>query len=189
VQTGRLTGVGSKLHATRTGSPTVAYTSRPAERSATVSADVHYMQHALALARRAEAAGEVPVGAVIVVGGALAGEGWNQPIGRCDPTAHAEILALRAAGERVRSYRLADATLYVTLEPCPMCMTAIVHARVARLVFGAWDPRQGAAGSAFDLANAKSLNHRVDAFGGVLADECGALLREFFRRRRDGGSP
>lgn len=146
--------------------------------------DTDYMQRALELARRAEAAGEVPVGAVVVLDGAVVGEGWNQPIGSCDPTAHAEMLALRAAGAGTRSYRLGGATLYVTLEPCPMCMTAIVHARVARVVFGAWDPRQGAAGSAFDLANAAALNHRVDAFGGVLADECGTLLKEFFRRRR-----
>lgn len=146
--------------------------------------DTDYMQRALELARRAEAAGEVPVGALVVLDGAVVGEGWNRPISGCDPTAHAEILALRAAGETVRSYRLGGATLYVTLEPCPMCMAAIVHARVARVVFGAWDPRQGAAGSAFDLANASALNHRVDAFGGVLADDCGALLREFFRRRR-----
>jgi tRNA(adenine34) deaminase len=154
-----------------------------------VPTDVDYMQRALDLARRAEAAGEVPVGAVVVVDDGIVGEGWNAPIGRCDPTAHAEILALRDAGERLRSYRLGGATLYVTLEPCPMCMTAIVHARIDRVVFGAWDPRQGAAGSAFDLANARALNHRVDAFGGVLGEECGALLKAFFRRRRESGSP
>ncbi len=152
-----------------------------------MSTDVAYMQRALELARRAEADGEVPVGAVVVLDGAVIGEGGNSPIGRCDPTAHAEILALREAGGRVRDYRLGGATLYVTLEPCPMCMAAIVHARVSRVVFGAWDPRQGAAGSAFDLANARALNHRVDTFGGVLAEECGALLKEFFRRRRERG--
>jgi tRNA(adenine34) deaminase len=152
-----------------------------------VPSDVDYMQRALELARRAEAEGEVPVGAVVVAGGEIVGEGWNTPITRCDPTAHAEILALRAAGERLASYRLGGATLYVTLEPCPMCMAAIVHARVARVVFGAWDPRQGAAGSVFDLANARALNHRVDSFGGVLADECGALLKDFFRRKRAAG--
>lgn len=146
--------------------------------------DTDYMRRALELARRAEAADEVPVGALVVLGGAIVGEGWNRPISDCDPTAHAEMLALRAAGAAARSYRLGGATLYVTLEPCPMCMAALVHARIARVVFGAWDPRQGAAGSAFDLANAPALNHRVDAFGGVLADECGALLKEFFRRRR-----
>lgn len=153
-----------------------------------MSTDVDFMQRAIELARRAEASGEVPVGAVVVAGGAIAGEGWNQPIGRCDPTAHAEMLALRSAGEALQSYRLGGATLYVTLEPCPMCMTAIVHARVARVVFGAWDPRQGAAGSAFDLAHTRALNHQVDAFGGVLADECGALLKGFFQRRRAPGA-
>jgi tRNA(adenine34) deaminase len=142
------------------------------------------MRHALALARRAESAGEVPVGAVVVADGRVVGEGWNQPVGAHDPTAHAEILALRAAGQALGQYRLGGATLYVTLEPCPMCAAAMVHARVARLVFGAWDPRQGAAGSAFDLMNARALNHSVDAFGGVLAEECGALLRAFFERRR-----
>lgn len=150
--------------------------------------DLDYMHRALELARRAEAEGEVPVGAVIVAGSTVVGEGWNAPIGRCDPTAHAEILALRAAGEALRSYRLGGTTLYVTLEPCPMCMTAIVHARVTRVVFGAWDPRQGAAGSAFDLANARALNHCVDTFGGVLGEECGALLKEFFRRKRESGA-
>ena len=142
------------------------------------------MRRALALAQRAEAEGEVPVGAIVVAGGRLLGEGWNRPVGSHDPTAHAEMLALRAAGAAAQSYRLGEATLYVTLEPCPMCATAMVHARVARLVFGTWDPRQGAAGSAFDLLNARALNHSVDSFGGVLADECAARLREFFGRRR-----
>jgi tRNA(adenine34) deaminase len=150
-----------------------------------MSTDVSYMQRALELARRAEAEGEVPVGALVVVDGEIVGEGSNAPIGRCDPTAHAEMIALREASERTQRYRLGGATLYVTLEPCPMCMAAIVHARVARVVFGAWDPRQGAAGSAFDLANSRALNHRVDTFGGVLSDECGTLLKEFFRRRRE----
>lgn len=143
------------------------------------------MRRALELAREAEAAGEVPVGAVVVHEGRIIGEGSNRPVGAHDPTAHAEIIALRAAGLERQSYRLGGATLYVTLEPCPMCATALVHARIARLVFGAWDPRQGAAGSAFDLTHARALNHTLDAFGGVLAEECGALLREFFRRRRE----
>jgi len=147
--------------------------------------DVECMRHALALAARAEAAGEVPVGALVVAGGRIVGEGWNQPVGSHDPTAHAEVLALRAAGAALGSYRLGGATLYVTLEPCPMCATAMVHARLARLVFGAWDPRQGAAGSAFDLTHARALNHSLDAFGGVLADECGAQLRAFFAARRE----
>jgi tRNA(adenine34) deaminase len=112
------------------------------------------------------------------------GEGWNRPIGSHDPTAHAEVLALRAAAGAVGDYRLGGATLYVTLEPCPMCAAAIAHARIARLVFGAWDPRQGAAGSVFNLVAADAMNHRVDAFGGVLSEECGALLRRFFAGRR-----
>ena len=149
--------------------------------------DVDFMRRALELARRAEAAGEVPVGAVVVVDGVVVGEGFNQPVGSHDPTAHAEILALRAAGAALERYRLGGATLYVTLEPCPMCAAAMVHARITRLVFGAWDPRQGAAGSAFDLTTSRALNHSVDAFGGVLSAECGALLKDFFLRRRDGG--
>ena len=144
------------------------------------------MRRALALAARAEAQGEVPVGALIVRDGEVVGEGWNQPITLRDPTAHAEILALRAAAAAVQDYRLGGMTLYVTLEPCPMCAAALVHARIARLVYGAWDPRQGAAGSAFNLVTAKTLNHAVDTFGGVLADECSALLKGFFERRRQG---
>jgi tRNA(adenine34) deaminase len=147
--------------------------------------DVDWMNRALVLAANAEQAGEVPVGALIVRDGACIAEGWNRPVRDSDPTAHAEIVALRAAGATLGTYRLSDVTLYVTLEPCPMCMAAMVHARVARLVFGAWDPRQGAAGSVFDLAHASALNHRVDAFGGVLAEECGALLKRFFAGRRD----
>jgi tRNA(adenine34) deaminase len=142
------------------------------------------MRQALALAARAEQAGEVPVGALVVRDGRLLGEGWNQPIATHDPTAHAEILALRNAAAAVGDYRLGGATLYVTLEPCPMCAAAIAHARIARLVFGAWDPRQGAAGSVFNLVASDAMNHRVDAFGGVLSGECGALLRGFFAGRR-----
>ncbi len=142
------------------------------------------MRRALALAARAEQEGEVPVGAIVVRAGEVLGEGWNRPIAAHDPTAHAEILALRAASTQVRDYRLGGTTLYVTLEPCPMCAAAMAHARIARLVFGAWDPRQGAAGSAFNLVAAPAMNHRVDAFGGVLSDECGALLRRFFSNRR-----
>ena len=142
------------------------------------------MRRALALAARAEAAGEVPVGALVVRDGEVLGEGWNRPIAAQDPTAHAEILALRAAAASVADYRLGGATLYVTLEPCPMCAAAMAHARIARLVFGAWDPRQGAAGSAFNLVAAPAMNHRVDAFGGVLSEDCGALLKRFFAARR-----
>lgn len=152
-----------------------------------LKSDADYMRRALELATEAERAGEVPVGALIVRDGEIIAEGWNRPIARRDPTAHAEILALRAAAQALDSYRLAGTTLYVTLEPCPMCAAALVHARVSRLVFGAWDPRQGAAGSAFNLVTAPALNHRMDAFGGVLADECGAVLKRFFRERRGAG--
>lgn len=149
-----------------------------------MSVDERWMRQALQLAARAEQMGEVPVGALVVRDGRLLGEGWNQPIATRDPTAHAEILALRHAATAVGDYRLGGATLYVTLEPCPMCAAAIAHARIARLVFGAWDPRQGAAGSVFDLVASEAMNHRVDAFGGVLSEECGALLRRFFAGRR-----
>jgi tRNA(adenine34) deaminase len=150
----------------------------------TLSRDEAWMRHALELAARAEAEGEVPVGALVVRDGEVLGEGWNQPVALRDPTAHAEVLAMRSAALKVGDYRLGGATLYVTLEPCPMCAAAIAHARIDRLVFGAWDPRQGAAGSAFNLVAAPALNHRVDAFGGVLSEECGALLRRFFADRR-----
>ena len=146
--------------------------------------DQAYMRRAIQLARQAEATGEVPVGALIVRHGEVIAEGFNRPISTHDPTAHAEMIALRAAAARSDSYRLPGTTLYVTLEPCPMCAAAIAHARIARLVFGAWDPRQGAAGSAFNLVASEAMNHRVDAFGGVLSDECGALLRGFFAGRR-----
>ena len=149
-----------------------------------MNSDADWMRQAMALAARAEAEGEVPVGALVVRDGQVLGEGWNQPVALRDPTAHAEILALRTAAQKVGDYRLGGATLYVTLEPCPMCAAAIAHARVARLVFGAWDPRQGAAGSAFNLVTADALNHRVDAFGGVLSEECGAILKKFFATRR-----
>lgn len=147
--------------------------------------DSLFMRRALELASRAEAAGEVPVGAVLVKDGAIIAEGWNHPISGRDPTSHAEIEAMRAGARALDSYRLSGTTLYVTLEPCPMCAAAMVHARIARLVFGAWDTRVGAAGSVFNLVSAPELNHRVDAFGGVLKDECGALLRKFFAQRRE----
>jgi tRNA(adenine34) deaminase len=149
-----------------------------------MSRDESWMRRALELAQRAESEGEVPVGAVVVRGDELLGEGWNRPIAARDPTAHAEILALRAAGTRAGDYRLGGTTLYVTLEPCPMCAAAMAHARVERLVFGAWDPRQGAAGSVFNLVGSDAMNHRVDALGGVLSEECGLLLRRFFAGRR-----
>lgn len=149
-----------------------------------MSRDEDWMRRALGLAARAAEQGEVPVGAVVVRGDEILGEGWNRPIAAHDPTAHAEMLALRAAAANAGDYRLGGSTLYVTLEPCPMCAAAMAHARVERLVFGAWDPRQGAAGSAFNLVDAPALNHRVDAFGGVLSAECGELLRRFFSVRR-----
>jgi tRNA(adenine34) deaminase len=149
-----------------------------------MSRDEEWMRRALELALRAEAEGEVPVGALVVRDDEILGEGWNRPVALRDPTAHAEILAMRDAAQKVGDYRLAGTTLYVTLEPCPMCAAAVAHARIARLVFGAWDPRQGAAGSAFNLVSAPELNHRVDAFGGVLSEECGARLKGFFAARR-----
>jgi tRNA(adenine34) deaminase len=146
--------------------------------------DIDFMRLALERALQARAAGEVPVGAVLVSGDRLIAGGANRPIAGHDPTAHAEIEALRAGGAALGSYRLTDTTLYVTLEPCAMCAMAIVHARVRRLVFGAWDPRAGAAGSITDIFALPGLNHRVDVFGGVLMEECGSLLREFFFERR-----
>ena len=146
--------------------------------------DIDFMRLALERANEARAAGEVPVGAVLVSGDRVIAEGANRPVASHDPTAHAEVEALRSAGRALRSYRLADTTLYVTLEPCAMCAMAIVHARVRRLVFGAWDPRAGAAGSITDIFALPGLNHRVDVFGGVLMEECGSLLREFFAGRR-----
>lgn len=143
-----------------------------------------FMRQALALAARAEALGEVPVGAVIVVNGQVVGEGFNQPIARHDPTAHAEVMAMRQAGRRLGNYRLLGATLYVTLEPCAMCAGAMVHGRVQRLVFGAADPRTGAVGSVHDLVRCPAFNHQLAVTSGVLGAECGALLTSFFRRRR-----
>ncbi len=142
------------------------------------------MRRALVLAGKAREEGEVPVGAVVVMNGEIIGEGWNRPLGNHDPTAHAEIEALREAGRRVSNYRLVGATLYVTLEPCAMCAGAMVHARITRLVFGAADPKAGAAGAVFDIVRSPLLNHQVTVDGGVLAVECGDLLREFFRSRR-----
>jgi tRNA(adenine34) deaminase len=153
--------------------------------SAAPERDLHWMRHALSLAARAAAEGEVPVGAVVVRDGELLGEGWNRPIGAHDPTAHAEIQALRAAALGVGNYRLPGATLYVTLEPCPMCAGAIVHARIARVIFGATDPKGGACGSLFDLLPSDArFNHRTDCVGGVLAEDCAEQLRRFFAARR-----
>jgi tRNA(adenine34) deaminase len=146
--------------------------------------DAAHMRLALACAATAAAAGEVPVGAVLVRGEQVIARGSNCPIASHDPTAHAEIVALRAGGQALGSYRLLETTLYVTLEPCAMCAAAIVHARVRRLVFGAFDPRAGAAGSCLDLFRLPALNHRVDVFGGVLLDDCAQLLERFFAARR-----
>lgn len=146
--------------------------------------DEGFMRRALELARAAEAAGEVPVGAVIVRDGRIIGEGSNRPIGTHDPTAHAEMIALRAAAAVSDSYRLTGTTLYVTLEPCAMCAGAMVHARVQRLVYAATDPRAGAAGSIFNVVQNPALNHRIDCEAGVLGDECAAMLRGFFAARR-----
>lgn len=147
--------------------------------------DHDWMARALELAERAEAEGEVPVGAVLVdADGEVIGEGWNRPISAHDPTAHAEIQALRAAAGRIGNYRLVGSTLYVTLEPCPMCAGAIVHARVARVVYGAPDPRTGSAGSVFNLLQSDALNHRCELTAGVLAEQSGKKLRDFFRSRR-----
>jgi tRNA(adenine34) deaminase len=148
------------------------------------SNDEVFMQAALDLARQAAAVDEVPVGAVVVVDGKIVGRGYNQPIIRHDPTAHAEVMALRDAAQRLGNYRLPDSTLYVTLEPCVMCSGAIMHARVGRVVFGARDPKTGAAGSVVNLYEEAKLNHHAEIEGGVLADECAALLSSFFAARR-----
>jgi tRNA(adenine34) deaminase len=146
--------------------------------------DEHWMTQALALAETAAGQGEVPVGAVLVYSDELIGTGWNQPIGRHDPSAHAEVMALRDAGEQRGNYRLAQSTLYVTLEPCLMCVGALVHARVERVVYGAADPKSGAVDTCCTGFELPGLNHRVAVSAGVLADECGELLRRFFRARR-----
>jgi tRNA(adenine34) deaminase len=148
------------------------------------SIDEGFMREALGLAREAAAADEVPVGAVVVLDGQIVGRGFNQPILRHDPTAHAEVMAMRDAANRLGNYRLPESTLYVTLEPCVMCSGAIMHARVGRVVFGARDPKTGAAGSVVDLFGEERLNHHAVIKGGVLADECGALLSSFFAARR-----
>ena len=146
--------------------------------------DLGHMRAALAEAEAAAGEGEVPVGAIVVAGGAIIARGHNRSETDIDPSAHAEIVALREAARKSGNYRLTDATLYVTLEPCAMCMGAIVQARIERLVFGAYDPKAGAAGSAIDLSESPSFNHRFETNGGVLAEECGAVLKTFFESRR-----
>lgn len=147
--------------------------------------DRRFMQHALRLAERAEAAGEIPVGAVLVdKNGEIIGEGWNLAITLSDPTAHAEIQAVRMAANFANNYRLIDSTLYVTLEPCPMCAGAILHARIGRLVFGAMDYKTGAVGSRYHLFEDFKMNHALEIQGGVLAAECSKKISDFFKRRR-----
>lgn len=146
--------------------------------------DIEWMREALALARAAGAADEVPVGALVVLDGQVVGRGFNRPIGGHDPTAHAEIMALRDAAQRLGNYRLACCTLYATLEPCAMCAGAIMHARIARVVFAAADPKTGACGSVVDLFAQPRLNHHAQVEGGVLAEESAALLSSFFAARR-----
>jgi len=146
--------------------------------------DEEWMQYALSLAHRADEQGEVPVGAVLVKDGVVVGEGWNQPIAGHDPTAHAEIMALRNAGQAVSNYRLCDTTLYVSLEPCVMCAGAIIHSRVSKVVYAAADLKGGAAGSVFTILGTDQLNHQVEVVGGVMAEAASSLLSAFFRRRR-----
>lgn len=146
--------------------------------------DLDNMRAALAEAEAAAGEGEVPVGAVVVAGGEIIARGHNRSETDNDPSAHAEIVALRAAARTTGNYRLTDATLYVTLEPCAMCMGALVQARIERLVFGAYDPKAGAAGSTIDLSDSPSFNHRFEINGGVMAEECGSVLKTFFESRR-----
>ncbi|MBI1425416.1 MAG: tRNA adenosine(34) deaminase TadA [Gammaproteobacteria bacterium] len=152
------------------------------------SLDLFWMQRALELAQKAQAIGEVPIGAVLVKDDQIIGEGYNAPISQHDPTAHAEIMALRAAAQRIGNYRLLNTTLYVTIEPCVMCAGALVHARVAEVVFGATEPRTGAVGSVFDILQSSKLNHRVRVRGGVMANDCAAILQQFFKQRRHSSS-
>ena len=147
-------------------------------------ADELYMEEALREARRAEAAGEVPVGAVVVCGGRIVGRGCNRNLAESDPTAHAEIIALRAAGREIGNHRLLDCEMFVTIEPCAMCAGALVHARLKRLVYGADDPKAGAVHSVMSVVNHPQLNHRMAVTGGVLAGKCQELLQAFFRARR-----
>lgn len=149
------------------------------------SADINFMQKAYSLAKKAEAINEVPVGAVVVANGKIIGEGYNQSITLNDPSAHAEMLAIQQAGKVLNNYRMLDCTLYVTLEPCPMCAGLLIHSRIKRLVFAANDLKTGAAGSAFNLVEHEKHNHRVAVTGGVFAEECSELLSSFFKKRRE----
>ena len=146
--------------------------------------DEIFMRVALELAKKAESLGEIPVGAVVVKNGEIIGRGFNAPISRHDPSAHAEMMALRDAAQRLENYRLVDCELFVTLEPCLMCAGTIMHARIARVVYGASDPKTGACGSVVDMFAERRLNHHTEVTGGVLAEECGAMLSKFFALRR-----
>lgn len=144
-----------------------------------------WMSHALTLAQKAEDIGEVPVGAVLVKDNQIVAEGWNQSIALHDPSAHAEMIAIRAAGKKLENYRIIDSTLYVTLEPCPMCAGLLVHSRINRLIFGAYDYKTGSAGSIFNLLNDPRLNHQVEIIGGVMESECANKISTFFKQRRE----
>jgi len=146
--------------------------------------DIEFMQHALTLAQRAESEGEVPVGAVIAYENKIIAQGWNQPVQSHDPSAHAEMIVLRKASTVLQNYRLKNTTLYVTLEPCSMCVGAMIHARIERLVFGAYDPKTGAVKSVFQLLNDPRHNHIIFWEGGVCVDECAAILKRFFKHKR-----
>jgi tRNA(adenine34) deaminase len=150
-----------------------------------MESDEHYMDLALEEARKAEAASEVPVGAVLVSAGIVIGHGFNQPITTRDPTAHAEIIALREGARHERNYRLTDAVMYCTVEPCMMCAGAMIHARIARLVFGTPDTKAGSAGSIYNVLTDPRMNHRIDVLSGIREEECATLLRQFFARRRE----
>lgn len=146
--------------------------------------DMDWMAKALILAEKAATVGEVPVGALLVKDGAVVGEGFNMPISSCDPTAHAEIMALRNAASKLKNYRLPETTLYVTIEPCTMCIGALIHARVSRLVYGAKEPRAGAVESQLELTQLAHYNHKLDVIGGVLSERCGELISTFFHNKR-----
>lgn len=149
-----------------------------------IAQDLIFMQEAFRLAKQAEFLNEVPIGAIAVVNNKIVGIGHNCPITTCDPTAHAEIMALKSAAQKLNNYRLLEVTLYVTLEPCIMCVGAMLHARIRRLVFGAYDPKAGAIASIFKILDEGRLNHQIAFHGGVLASECGKLLTEFFQKKR-----
>lgn len=146
--------------------------------------DEYWMSRALLLADKAQAQGEIPVGAIAVIDDEVVGEGWNQSITCHDPSHHAEMQAIRQAGQKIQNYRMEDVALYVTLEPCPMCAGLLVHSRIKRLVFGAWDAKTGAAGSVMNIVASDILNHKIDVTAGVLAHQCGEKLSDFFRQRR-----